>query len=49
MKKIIAVAAALVVAAGAYFANGLPLSDALAIATDSAKANQACADLLDGK
>lgn len=45
-KSLIAVAAAVVVAVGTFFATGIPVGDAIAIALDSEKAKTACIELL---
>lgn len=46
--KLIGLGVAAAVAAGSFFAFDVPLTDALAIATDKTKAKAACARLIDG-
>lgn len=48
-KSLIALAAGAVVALGSFFAFDVPVTDALAIATDKEKAKAACARLIDGE
>lgn len=46
--KLIGLGVAAAVAVGSFFAFDVPLSDAIAIATDKAQAKAACARLIDG-